>query len=264
MPLIAAVVTDPGRVRARNEDAACWDPALRCALVLDGMGGHAGGSEASQVGIEAALRALREANDGAGALRSAHAAIVACAEVHPEWKGMGATGVLARLFDRDVEISWVGDSRGYLYRSGRLTLLTRDHSLVEALVQRGELDSEEARRHPQRNVVTRSLGIGDPVPGSVCVRVQPGDVLLLCSDGLSDELDDEQIATVMSRGGRLQERADALVSGAKAAGGRDNISVVLVELSAASVRGEALRAVLLGGSTALIVALLVWMGTRIL
>lgn len=261
---MAAVVTDPGRVRARNEDAVCWDQALGCGLLLDGMGGHAGGSEASRVGLEAALRALRESNDGAGALLSAHAAIVACAEVHPEWKGMGATGVLARVLEGEVEISWVGDSRGYLFRSGRLIQLTRDHSVVETLLQRGELSPEEARRHPQRNVVTRSLGVGDPVPGSVRTRLQPGDVLLLCSDGLTDELDDKEIARLLSHGGRLAERADALVSGAKAAGGRDNVSVVLVEFAGSSARGEAFRAALLGGGAALVLAFLLWFGTRIL
>jgi protein phosphatase len=258
-PVVAAVATDPGRVRSRNEDAVCWDPQLRCAVVLDGMGGHAGGSEASRVGLEAAIGALREQASGSAALRAAHLAIVACAEEHPEWKGMGATGVLARIGDDGVDVAWVGDSRAYLYRSGALSPLTRDHSFVESLVARGELTREEARRHPQRNVVTRSLGIGDAEPASARVRLQAGDAVLLCSDGLTDELPDEQIAELLAAGGTLRRRVDRLVARAKAAGGRDNVSVALVEAPGDPSRREVLRAVLLGAGAALVVGLLAWL-----
>ncbi|MEE4380753.1 MAG: protein phosphatase 2C domain-containing protein [Pseudomonadales bacterium] len=257
-PIFAAVASDPGRVRSRNEDAVCWDPQLRCAIVLDGMGGHAGGSEASRVGLEAAIAALREEATGSAALRAAHLAIVACAEEHPEWKGMGATGVLARIGDDVVDVAWVGDSRAYLFRGGALSPLTRDHSFVESLVVRGDLTREEARRHPQRNVVTRSLGIGDPEPAAARVRLQPGDAVLLCSDGLTDELPDEQIAEFLAAGGTLRRRVDQLVERANAAGGRDNVTVALIEAPGDPSRSETLRAVALGTFAALVVGGLVW------
>lgn len=230
-----AAKTDTGRRRLRNEDDFICDPPL--FAVADGMGGARAGEVAA--GIAAA--ALEEAG---AETRGAEGVIALIAEANrriwersladPETAGMGAV-VTAALVDAaagTVAIGHVGDSRAYLLRNGTLEQLTTDHSLVAELVQSGVLTPEEAERHPQRSAITRALGTEPAVDvDSFTVAAEPGDVFLLCSDGLSIMVADEDIASAIEAADRDPARsAEALVAAANARGGEDNVTVVLFEI----------------------------------
>jgi serine/threonine protein phosphatase PrpC len=230
--------TDTGRQRRENEDNAFARAPV--FVVADGMGGARAGEVASKIAIETFERDLP--GDGspedrlAGCVREANRRIYEVSRSEHEHAGMGTTLTAAYLDDSDLAIAHVGDSRAYLFRDGELTRLTRDHSLVQELVQRGKLTEEQASEHPQRSIITRALG---PEPDvDVDTRtypVRPGDVLLLCSDGLNSMLSDEQIAHVLASAGSLREAADELIAEANEAGGRDNITVVLFRLEDAGI-----------------------------
>ncbi len=141
---------------------------------------------------------------------------------------MGSTVVAVIARDDAAEIVWVGDSRAYLWRAGALSRVTRDHSVGELLREHNRLSEEEIRVHPQRDLVTQTLGHHEPHPGSVALDLRAGDTILLCSDGLHGELRDDEIAAVLKDTIALDETADRLVDGALAKGGRDNVSVILL------------------------------------
>jgi len=191
------------------------------------MGGHAGGEVASRIVRETIMQngdlPLPQA------LLAAHAAIAAAGKSGDErFRDMGSTVVAFAQRGDEGEIVWVGDSRAYLWRSGVLRRLTRDHSYVELLRDSSGLTEAEIRDHPQRNLVTQTLGIGAPVPASARIDLRANDWLMLCSDGLHDELDDAEIA-VQLRGTRTPDDAVMkLVDAALAKGGRDNVSVLIV------------------------------------
>jgi PPM family protein phosphatase len=230
-----AASTDTGRKRLRNEDAYVSRPPL--FAVADGMGG----ARAGEVAARLAAAALAEAGTGtkgeegvAGLIEEANRRIWERAITDPATSGMGTT-VTAALVDEEsgkVAIGHVGDSRAYLFRNGELSQLTTDHSLVAELVQSGVLTPEEAERHPQRSAITRALGTEPSVRvETFTVEAEDGDLFLLCSDGLSVMLDDEQVA------GALQDAehepasaAPKLIAAANEQGGEDNITVVLFEL----------------------------------
>jgi len=231
----SAAKTDTGRRRLRNEDDFICEPPL--FAVADGMGGARAGEVAA--GIAAA--ALEEAG---AETRGAEGVIALIAEANrriwersladPETAGMGAV-VTAALVDAaagTVAIGHVGDSRAYLLRNGTLEQLTTDHSLVAELVESGVLTPEEAERHPQRSAITRALGTEPAVDvDSFTVAAEPGDVFLLCSDGLSIMVADEDIASAIEAADRDPARAaEALVAAANARGGEDNVTVVLFEI----------------------------------
>lgn len=223
--------THPGRVRDHNEDAILVDEGRGLAVVADGMGGHASGEVASQITIDtfagqSVLGAL------AATLLDAHRRIVERALAQPESKGMGATVVVAQADAHSYRISWVGDSRVYHWRRGAgLQQISRDHSYLEWLLAKGEISEAEARTHPQRNVVTQALGANEPEPepDSRTETWQPGDRLLLCSDGLNDELEDAQIAAILAASADGDTAVAALIDAAVKHGGRDNVSVVVLE-----------------------------------
>jgi protein phosphatase len=231
----AAGVTDTGRRRLRNEDAFVCEPPL--FAVADGMGG----ARAGQVAATLAARALEE---GANELRGVDSLTALVEEANrriwersvadPETTGMGAVATVALVDDGagTVAIGHVGDSRAYLLRAGALAQLTTDHSLVAELVESGVLTPEEAEHHPQRSAITRALGTEPSVEvDAFTVEGHPGDVFLLCSDGLSSMLADEDLTAAIEASGRDPARAaEALVSAANARGGEDNITVVLFEL----------------------------------
>lgn len=230
----SAASTNVGRVHSLNEDSLGADPERGVWLVTDGMGGHAAGEVASRVARDTILAEMIAGSDLRGATLAAHAAVVQEAAGNDAQKGMGTTSVALQITDARCELVWVGDSRGYLFRAGKLTQLTKDHSFMQLLIDRQHLTPEQARTHPKRNVVTQVLGYGDPVPDSVSCLLQQGDVLMLCSDGLYDELSDLEIGDIMRAETDLQRCVDQLVNTACDKGGRDNISTVLVRYDGAS------------------------------
>ena len=229
--------TDPGKREGENEDAIGWDEAAQLWLVADGMGGHAAGSVASRIATEQLL-----ASDAAKPLEDrivdAHEAIVAAADEDASSAGMGTTIVVARIDGSGAEISWVGDSRAYLWRRGKLEQLTRDHSYLELLRAQNILTEEQIRADPRSNLVIQTLGLGEPKPSVHELSLRYGDWILLCSDGLNDEIDDNEIAAILARHSTVQGAVDELVQVALDNGGRDNTSVIVVEFRGA--RGLAL------------------------
>ena len=234
--LRAGAATDIGRVRTSNQDQMLVTAEL--FAVADGMGGHAAGEVASLTAVEA-LKAAYAHNGGTdGLVAAAHQAnrsIWERAQDNPELHGMGTTLVAVALVNEDGEdrlaIINVGDSRVYLLRQGELEQLTTDHSLVQELVDDGQLSELEATVHPQRHVLTRALGVDSAVSVDV-LQLLPlkGDRLLLCSDGLSRELSDSQVASILRRLGDPDDAARELVAAAKNRGGNDNITVVVVDV----------------------------------
>ena len=229
----AALRTDIGRVRRQNEDAAWFDEQRGVFAVADGMGGHLAGEVASGIAIDAVQR-MAKSHDIASvsvmkeAVMSAHEAIVRHAKENPACSGMGTTLSVMWRGGHYMYIAHVGDSRIYRYRDKTLEQITQDHSLVEELVRARIITREEARTHPRRNIITRALGTqGDNQPDLLAADVKPGDLWLLCSDGLSGMVSDEEIARVLSSGVSLDMMASSLILKALDAGGRDNVTLVL-------------------------------------
>jgi protein phosphatase len=234
--LRVGAATDVGRVRTNNEDQLLVADNL--FAVADGMGGHAAGEVASLTAVEAikAAFARNPTADGlADALREANHAIWQRAGEQPELRGMGTTATAIALVDEDGEellaVCNVGDSRTYLLRDGELDQITEDHSLPEEMVRRGELAPEDAIMHPQRHILTRVLGMDERIEVD-CFRIVPyrGDRVLLASDGLTNEVTDDQIASVLRRLADPDEAARELVRQAKENGGSDNVTVVIVDV----------------------------------
>ena len=238
MILRAAARTDVGLRRRGNEDRYAMVPQLGLYLVADGMGGHTAGQLASQLAAEGALRAIETLQGGGVSLTEKLRHAVACAnreiythaQAQPELAGMGTTLVGLLAGEGRAALAHVGDSRAYLVRQGRIRLLTDDHSLVGELVRRREISEADARDHPHRHVLTRALGVRRSVePDLAELTPEPGDVFVLCSDGLTNLVRDEEIGTAVTRPqGDLQEICDELVDLANQRGGEDNTTVVLV------------------------------------
>jgi serine/threonine protein phosphatase PrpC len=231
----SAGFTDAGRKRRRNEDAFVHEPPL--FAVADGMGGAKAGEVASRLAA-AAFRDFHEADQlapeerVAAIIQEANKRIYERARSDAEASGMGTTITAALLVGDSVAIGHVGDSRAYRLRRGRLEQLTEDHSLVADLVRSGRLTPEEADTHPQRSVITRALGTDVEVDvDTFTVDAEPGDLFLLCSDGLTTMVDDEEITGTIDRSGTLEDAARALLKAANRAGGEDNVTVVLFELA---------------------------------
>lgn len=225
--------TDVGCVREHNEDSLSVAPPLY--VVCDGMGGHAAGEVASEIAADIiAKRAPRRLDAEAlgRAVEEANLAIIRAAREGAGREGMGTTCTAAMLENERLVIAQVGDSRAYLLHNGKLQQLTRDHSLMADLVEAGQITPEEAKTHPQRSVITRALG-SDPrtEPDLYELNVETGDRLLLCSDGLSTMLEDLEIEKVMRKVSDPQRCAAVLVNEAIAAGGYDNVTVVVVDVT---------------------------------
>ncbi len=225
--------TDVGCVREHNEDSLVVAPPLY--VVCDGMGGHAAGEVASEIAVDViAERAPRHPDAEAlgRAVEEANLAIVRAAREGVGREGMGTTCTAAMLENERLVIAQVGDSRAYLLHKGRLQQLTRDHSLMTDLIEAGKITPEEARVHPQRSVITRALG-SDPrtTPDLFEINVETGDRLLLCSDGLSGMVEDDEIESLMARTPDPQRCAALLVNEAIAHGGYDNVTVVVADVT---------------------------------
>ncbi|GAB2188994.1 PP2C family protein-serine/threonine phosphatase [Sessilibacter sp. MAH2] len=242
MPLNYAAESHCGAVRTNNEDSFSADADMGLFMVADGMGGHKAGEVASAVAIYQSRRYLNEGLSLADALNQSHKDILEVGSGINKI-GMGSTAVALQNYGRSYEISWVGDSRAYLWDvddgSGRLSRLTHDHSFVQTLIDQGQISELEARHHPQRNVITQCLGNPqqDQVyPGSRTFNWKPNQWILLCSDGLTGELQDEQIAHILAGSSDLQEAVKYLMNQAIANGGHDNISIIIIETPAKATR----------------------------
>ena len=233
---------DPGRARSNNEDSVATDGGVCLAVLADGMGGYNAGEVASNMAttfIRTELgRWLREASTQASdaevrramdiCVDNANRAIFNAANSNPQYAGMGTTLVVAVFRDNRVLLGHVGDSRCYRLREGRLQQITRDHSLLQEQIDAGLITPEQAAFSANKNLVTRAVGVEDTVLLETHQHdVLPGDLFLMCSDGLSDMLDDDGIAQVLLGHDSLESGTRALIDGANDAGGKDNISVIL-------------------------------------
>ncbi len=225
--------TDTGQQRRHNEDS--YYARTPVFAVADGMGGAQAGEVASHAAVEAVAAGLPEEGTAedrlAAVVRRANEAIFRMSREDDSRAGMGTTLTAVHVGEQDVAIAHVGDSRAYRFRDGELSRLTEDHSLVEEMRRRGQLTAEEADEHPQRSIITRALG---PEPDVlVDTRSWPardGDVLLLCSDGLTSMISEAQVAEILREATGLEQAGRALIAAANRAGGRDNITVVLLRL----------------------------------
>ena len=232
--------SDPGLIRSNNQDAFYIDPEGRFFIVADGMGGHAGGEEASRIASLEIQKYLLSNWDSSkssdellqSALWQANEAILQDQQEHSERADMGTT-VVTVVFrpGESPHVAHVGDSRLYRWRSSLLELITEDHTWVARALKMGDINIEEARNHPFRHVLSRCLGRDDLNEVNVQpLDVKSGDRLLLCSDGLTEELADEKIAYYLQENTALEKIALSLIEGAKEQGGHDNITVAIVEL----------------------------------
>jgi len=236
LKLEAAGRTDVGQVRTSNEDAFGYCVEDGVFALCDGMGGAAAGEVASRIAVDTLIERLCEARSQENrrrvledAIADANQRVHSRAEREAALRGMGTTLVALAIGGDHALIGHVGDSRCYLFRKGKLIRKTLDHSLVDEQVRLGQLTQDEADHSPLRNVITRAIGTQNSVAADIGeLDLRPGDILLLCSDGLTRELPDDNIALLLKEEGDLDELCSRLVNAAKAAGGHDNITAVLV------------------------------------
>jgi protein phosphatase len=241
--------TDAGRCRDNNEDSVAFDEQARVAVLADGMGGYNAGEIASgmatafikaelsrwllEAGGSAQIKDLRRAMEIC--VDNANVAIYNAANANPAFSGMGTTLVIAVIKDGRLLVGHIGDSRCYRIRQGHLEQITKDHSLLQEQIDAGLISSDQAANSPIKNLVTRALGVEELVMLEVNeFPVEPGDVYLMCSDGLSDMVSDELIVRIAREDLRLEPLAEHLIHAANENGGRDNISVVLVAVGEAA------------------------------
>lgn len=236
-------VTNIGKRRKVNQDYVYTSEQAigtlpNLFIVADGMGGHNAGDYASRLAVETIVEEVAKADGGApeeilsNAIQCANRKIKKCAEESQDLEGMGTTVVVASLIDETLLVANVGDSRLYVVNGKGMSQVTKDHSWVEEMVRRGSLGKEEARNHPDKNIITRAVGVEDTVKVDFFHRkVEAEDQILMCTDGLTNMLEDEEIRMIMNGARDIVEKAEKLVLKANDYGGRDNISVVLVETS---------------------------------
>jgi protein phosphatase len=233
-----ATATDVGHLREKNEDSVApsedgsgTGPVV--IAVADGMGGHAAGEVASRIAIEAAIEGAPANKDMAGRVERANAAVLAAIDEDPTVAGMGTTLTMG-VFDPDgiVHIGHIGDSRLYVMRDGSLEQVTADHTWVMDLVARGQISPADAATHPRRHLLSRVVGMAGVKADEIEYALEPGDRVLLCSDGLTTMVHNFTIAQIMSEATTPSEAAWALIEAANAGGGVDNTTVAVVDVSA--------------------------------
>ena len=251
--------TDVGCVRDHNEDSLVVAPPLY--VVADGMGGHAAGEVASEIAVTTMAELAPEHPDGDAlerAVEEANRAIIRAASEGRGRAGMGTTVTAAMLEEERLVIAQVGDSRAYLLHHSKLQQITRDHSLMADMIEAGQITPEEARTHPNRSIITRALGSDPTTCADIYeLNVEAGDRLLLCSDGLTSMLRDADIESTLSRVQDPQRCAAQLVNEAIAAGGYDNVTVVVVDVSGLAEKQRKTTVRKSRSGMALIVALLI-------
>jgi len=238
-----SVDSHPGHRRDHNEDASLADPELGLFVVADGVGGHAHGEIASALVCETLREQVAAGGELVDALHQAHRRILEEITRRQGQSNMGSTAVALRLLDGGYEVAWVGDSRAYRF-DGTLQQITRDHNPVSEMLARGALTPEQAAAHPERNVLSQSLGVSDAVavaPGRIRGELRPGEQILLCSDGLSDELGNDRIRDILDSGATPRQQSAALLQAALDAGGRDNVTVLVVGARAATAPAQGKR-----------------------
>ena len=243
MNVIVGASTDVGRVREANEDSYLVDDPL--FVVADGMGGHLAGEVASKTAIDTIADRARAAGEMDPAVlpelvRDANGAIWEKAHADPSLSGMGTTCTLVFVDGQRAHFAHVGDSRAYLFRDHDLRQITEDHTLVARMVRQGRLRPEEADHHPQRSIITRALGVdADVEVDTASLELVEGDRLVLCSDGLTSMIGPQELADVLARESDPQAAADALVTLANDAGGEDNITVLVLDVTRDEGRSSA-------------------------
>lgn len=235
-------ITDIGIKRAMNQDSfLCTEEPVgilpNCFIVADGMGGHNAGDIASKLVINTFVAHMKTSNERTPiqaieeAVRASNEALIEKAREMKELDGMGTTFVLATLIDNQLLIANIGDSRLYLIKNDKIIQITRDHSLVAEMVRNGEIKKEEARFHPQKNVVLRAISTKSIVsPDFYKIKVEKDDIFLLCSDGLSDMLEESEIIKTVNEYAEVSDIAERMVVLANENGGKDNITLVLVKV----------------------------------
>lgn len=231
-------ITDPGKVRERNEDSVCICENISGEILLivaDGMGGHKDGEVASSIALQLICERFRNISsvgnkeDAISWIQStvseANMEIFKYVSEHPESQGMGTTVVLAVLTPNFLLIGNIGDSSGYIYKHNKMHKITVDHTLVNLLVKSGELTKEEAKNHPKKNVLMKALGSSNNVEMDIFNVELDIDGIFLCSDGLTNMLEDEQIARVLGEESTLKQKLEKLIFKANNRGGNDNISI---------------------------------------
>lgn len=237
---IACCKTDPGLKRTNNEDVCLVNDDAQFYLVADGVGGNVAGEVASKMFLETVTNtfdsAIASAPDNVNIIIKqcfylAHKRLLENSAANPDHKGMGCTAEILAFNAQEAVIGHVGDSRTYLLRDKTLSLLTDDHSFVFEQVKAGVITAEEAKTHHMRNVILRAVGIEEEIEVDVfSCKTQPGDLFLLCTDGLTDMAQEEQISELLLQSKSLEEKAEELIKLANQKGGRDNIAVALVEV----------------------------------
>lgn len=234
-------ITNIGKKRKLNQDFiyTSEQPVGKLPnvfIVADGMGGHRAGDYASKVTVETMVAEILKSQESEAAaileqaIRTANALIRKCAEESPELEGMGTTVVAATCEGDILQVANVGDSRLYIANHKEIRQITRDHSLVEEMVRMGGIAREEARNHPDKNIITRAVGADDAIkPDFFTVKLNHGDIVLMCTDGLTNMLEDEEIRMILEESRDMVEKAEELVKAANEKGGKDNISVVLID-----------------------------------
>lgn len=242
--LEAYSVTDIGRKRQLNQDyvfssAKPMGNMPNLFIVADGMGGHNAGDYASKCTVETVVGEIRNSFEKnptiivKKAIETANSKIRELAAADENLFGMGTTLVVATVIGKYLQVANVGDSRLYLVGKKGIRQITRDHSLVEEMIRLGGLSREDARKHPDKNIITRAIGAKDEVePEFFTEELEPGDIILMCSDGLSNMLEDKEIEKIVQNEelAEMKEKAEALINAANNNGGKDNIAVVLVKI----------------------------------
>ena len=225
-----AARTDVGRIREHNEDSYCANETLGLYVIADGMGGHASGEVASDIAVTVIEQQIEQGNSLLEAIELAHLAIVKGVKTGAGKAGMGTTVVAVLLQDDAYTLAWVGDSRAYLWHDG-LSQLSKDHSLVQMLLDTKQITEAEARVHPRKNIIYQSLGAMDVEKLDVSIKqgvLYKDQKIILCSDGLSDEIDEKQMSEIIARANDNAAIAGQLVAAAIDNGGKDNVSVIVI------------------------------------
>ena len=225
-----AARTDVGKVREHNEDCFSVDATLGLFVVADGMGGHASGEVASQIAVDTIFDQVRQGSSLLHAIEKAHLDIQKGVEDGAGKKGMGTTVVAVQLSGNNYTLAWVGDSRAYEWYEG-ITQISKDHSLVQMLIDSGKITKAEAREHPRKNIIYQNLGAAEADDLQVSLKqglLYKNHKIILCSDGLSDEIDDDRISEIIAAADNDDEAVERLLAAAIDNGGNDNVTAIVI------------------------------------